>query len=426
MYYTLMFLRFLGITALSIALLAVALLTRGYPLHPSDLFSRIEKSYLIASHKRITREKMTETLRAQNKSRDISEFFKVFKGKDHEYTVQTTIHPILQHDIKTTFKKAQIAYGAFVAIDPTTGKVLSMVSYGMKNQNLALRATFPAASIFKIVTASAAIESGKFKHDSLIPVLGSYHTLYKRNLFKSGALEPESSPRYARLISFADALAKSVNSVFGKIGIFGLGSDGIKKAARQFAFNREIPFELNVESSKSLVPEDEYGLAESASGFTKNNTISPLHGALIASAIANEGAMMQPTLIERLTNEQGQLAYEFEPHVFSHSTDEKTSEELKVMLNRTITNGTSRTSFSGIDKSTSLSNLFIGGKTGTLEGWDPRGRYDWFVGFADNGHKKLAVSALCIHGKYRGMKASKIARTAFETYFKILLASNDF
>lgn len=421
-----MFLRLTSIATISLFIFGVALFTRGYPLSPTTLYKKIQTSFLVAAQKRVTRESMTKMIRSQSTSRELTEIYKEFKGKKHSYTAQTTIHPILQHDVENILKKSQTNFAAFVAVDPDTGKVLSMISHGMKNENLALRATFPAASIFKIVTASAAIEKGKLNSSSLIPVLGSYHTLYKRNIFKSGELDAENSPRYARLISFADALAKSVNSVFGKIGIFGLGADGIKKAANQFGFNREIPFELGTDTSKSLVPTDEYGLAETASGFTHNNTISPLHGALIAAAIANEGKMMQPTLVEKLIDETGNVAYEFEPHVFNHTIDSKTAEELKVMLNRTITNGTSRSSFSGVEKSNSLSNLYIGGKTGTLEGWDPKGRYDWFVGFADNGHQKIAVSALCIHGEYRGMKASKVARLAFESYFKILIASNDY
>ncbi len=418
--------RLLGIFTISFLILGLALVSRGYTLNPKAIYHKFETAFLVAAHKKLTRNMMTEMVRKQSSTRDLNEIYKAFSNKEHQYSAQTTLHPILQHDVENIFKKAQVSYGAFVAIDPATGKVLSLVTHGMKNENMALRATFPAASLFKIVTASAAIESGKLNHNSMIPVLGSYHTLYKRNLFKSGQLEAENSPRYARLISFADALAKSVNSVFGKVGIFGLGPDGIKKAARQYAFNREIPFELNTDTSKSIVPNDEYGIAETASGFTHNNTISPLHGAMIASAIANEGIMMQPTLVEKMTDETGRIAYEFEPHVFSHTIDEKTAEELKVMLNRTITSGTSRSSFSGVKKSNSLSNLYIGGKTGTLEGWDPKGRYDWFVGFAENGQQKIAVSALCIHGEYRGMKASKVARLAFESYFKILFASNDF
>ncbi|MBI2605118.1 MAG: penicillin-binding protein [Deltaproteobacteria bacterium] len=338
--------------------------------------------------------------------------------------VEYTIDPHLQKIIEEAYRRAGVMYGAFVAIEPQTGKVLAMVSHGKRGANLALRSTFPAASIFKIVTAAAAIEAGKLTHNSLIPVLGSDHTLYKRNLFSAGGIDPERIPRYARLITFQDAMAKSVNSVFGKVGIFGIGSEGIRKSAARFAFNRDIPFELPVGASRAEIPNDLYGVAESASGFTKLNTMSPLHGAMLAAAVVNDGVIMEPAVVERVARDDGDALYSFEPTALTAATNRKTAEELRIMLGRTITNGTSRGSFRGATRAPALSGVFIGGKTGTLNGWDPPGRYDWFVGFAENGGSKLAVAALCVHGARRGMKASKVARKAFESYFRNLIALN--
>ncbi|MBI3555436.1 MAG: hypothetical protein HY074_04135, partial [Deltaproteobacteria bacterium] len=206
--------------------------------------------------------------------------------EENDLTVDYSINQRLQETIEQTLKRGKVPYGAFVAMDARTGQVLAMVSHGMKGENLGLRASYPAASIFKIITAAAALESHKFTHDSMIPVLGSFHTLYKRNVLKGGGITPENSPRYARLISFEDALAKSVNSVFGKVGLFGVGTDGLRKIAARFQFGKEIPFELPLEQDAVIVPgsEDQFGIAESASGYTRHNTLNPLHGALIAAA----------------------------------------------------------------------------------------------------------------------------------------------
>lgn len=345
--------------------------------------------------------------------------------EDVEYKIQYTLDPVLQKTIEDIYKRSGAQYGAFVAMDPTTGKILAIVSHGKSQENLALKATFPSASVFKIVTAAAAIETGKLTHQSLIPVTGSYHTLYRSNIFRSGGIDPSHTPRYARLISFADAMAKSVNSVFGKIGIFGVGHEGISKTASNFAFNKDIPFEWTTQTSRAQIPTDPFGVAESASGFTKNNTMSPLHGAMIASAVINDGVIMEPSVVESLVSAEGNVAYSFQPTAFVTATDKRTAHELKLMLSKTITNGTSRGSFRGFQRTSSLGDAFIGGKTGTLDGWDPPGRYDWFVGFAENHGKKIAVSALCIHGPWRGMKASKVARSAFEAFFKNQIAKRD-
>src|SRR5207253_301706 len=153
----------------------------------------------------------------------------------------------------------------------------------------------------------------RLQHDSLIPVRGSYHTLYRQNVLKGGGLDPQNSPHYARLIKFEDALAKSVNSVFGKVGIFGVGSEGLRKIANRFQFGVSIPFEMPVDISQASIPDDQFGIAESASGFTRHNTISPLHGALIAATIANEGVMMEPAIVSQVTTKAGKIVYSFEP-----------------------------------------------------------------------------------------------------------------
>jgi beta-lactamase class D len=71
-----------------------------------------------------------------------------------------------------------------------------------------------------------------------------------------------------------------------------------------------------------------------------------------------------------------------------------------------------------------LNDAFIGGKTGTLNGRNPVGRYDWFVGFAERDGVKLAVASLCIHGPRHGVKASQVARAAFESYFRQVVAGD--
>lgn len=332
-------------------------------------------------------------------------------------TVHYWIDPRLQETMDQLFKRSKVLYGAFVAIDAKTGQVLAMTSYGMPGQNLNLRATFPAASVFKIVTAAAAIESGRFAHNSLIPVKGSFHTLYRQNVLQAGGLDPMHSPRYARLISFEDALAKSVNSVFGKIGLFGVGANGLRNVAERFFFGKSLPFDMPVDASRVTIPDDGFGVAESASGFTRQNTLSPLHGALIAATVANEGVMMEPGIVSQVVDAKGNSVYQFEPKSLGSVIDKSTASQLSMMMHRTITNGTSRRAFRNLHRSLALSDVFLGGKTGSLNGSDPAGRYDWFVGFGERGKSRIALAALCIHGKYYGIKASQIAREAFQTYF---------
>ncbi|MBI3544679.1 MAG: hypothetical protein HY075_15525 [Deltaproteobacteria bacterium] len=341
-----------------------------------------------------------------------------------ELKIQYSIDSRMQQTIEQVYKRGGVPFGSLVAIDPRSGQVLAMVSHGMRGENMALRSSFPAASIFKVVTAAAALEGKKLSHDSLIPVRGSYHTLYKRNVMAGGGIDPANSPRHSRLISFEEALAKSVNSVFGKVGLFGVGSESLRKIATRFQFGKQIPLEMPVDVDQAVVPDDGFGVAESASGYTRQNTLSPVHGALIAAAIANGGVMMEPSVIDRVISKDGKTDYLFQPTPLATVMEKSTAEELGKMMHKTITDGTSRRAFNRVDRSVALNDVFIAGKTGTLNGWDPAGRYDWFVGFAEKEGQKIAVAALCVHGSRYGVKASQVARAAFEVYFGSTIAQD--
>lgn len=332
-------------------------------------------------------------------------------------TLQLTLNEGFQHDVGQLFNRSNLSHYSVVAMDPKTGEILSFLA---SENEFNLKAQYPAASLFKVITAAAAIEDRKLNPRSLIPYSGSHHTLYKRSLFASGGLTTLERPRNTQTMSLEDAFAKSVNSIFGKIGILALGHEKLAQAAENFYFGKPIPFELALEKSQADIPEDLFGIAESASGFTRRNLLSPLHAALIASSIANEGVMMEPSIVKKWDSTIQKMKYEFEPKVLAQVMSANTAQNVAKMMERTITHGTSRKSFRhwngrGLASRTALR---AGGKTGSLDGDSPPGRYDWFIGFASEAKRSLAIAVLCVHGSVRGIKASLIARRAFEIYFQ--------
>ncbi|MBI3556401.1 MAG: hypothetical protein HY074_09080, partial [Deltaproteobacteria bacterium] len=139
--------------------------------------------------------------------------------------------------------------------------------------------------------------------------------------------------------------------------------------------------------------------------------------ALIAAAVANDGVMMEPSIVNRAVSKDGKLDYSFQPKPLLSILEKPTADELSMMMHRTIVMGTSHRAFRNVSSSVALNEVYIAGKTGTLNGWSPPGRYDWFVGFGQRDGAKIAVAALCIHGSRHGVKASQVARAAFESYF---------
>ncbi|MBU6376340.1 MAG: hypothetical protein KGQ59_10120, partial [Bdellovibrionales bacterium] len=223
-------------------------------------------------------------------------------GKPYRALVQYSFDSNLQVTIEHTLAVADPDYGALAALDPETGRILALVSHESRRvreasaadasleQHLALRATFPAASIFKVVTAAAVIAEKKFTADTRIAFNGANHTLYKKQVLK------DHQNRWTRSMSLRDAFAKSVNTVFGKIGVFSLGAENLRDYADRFGFNRQIASDIPVQPGRAIIPNnaDAWTLAEAASGFTQENTMSPLQGALIAATVVNSGKMLSP------------------------------------------------------------------------------------------------------------------------------------
>lgn len=334
-------------------------------------------------------------------------------GKD--YHVKFTLDRELQERIENLYERYSPVYAAFVAMDPETGRILAMVDYSSEGheENLNLKASFPAASVFKIVTSAAALDEGLIKPKSVFPVNGSYGTLYKRNL-------RNVVNRWTRYISIEEAFAKSVNTVFAKIAMNRVGPEGLQKYADAFSFNQQIPFDMPLESGSAIIPNDEFGLAESGSGYTRRQTLNPIQGAMIAASVVNGGRMPSPYVVEAVSTPQGVKVYGAKQDTFGRPVDRDTAKSLALIMEHTITRGTARKEYRDYNHHPLLSKLFIGAKTGSLSGTEPRGKYDWFVGFAQsstNPKQKLAFASMIVNRKFWKVKASHIAREAIIEHF---------
>jgi cell division protein FtsI/penicillin-binding protein 2 len=347
------------------------------------------------------------------------DYFPVFKdGKS--YNLHLTIDRDLQEKIEEVYQRYDPSYAAFVAMDPETGKILAMVDYSSEGQsgNLALKATYPAASVFKVVTSTAALNDGKLRPNAIFPVNGRFGTLYKRNL-------REVVNRWTRFITIEEAFAKSVNTVFGRIAMNRVGPDALQRYANAFGFNQKIPFDMPIEMGQALVPtDDEFGLAESGSGYTTKQTLNPVQGAMIASAVVNGGRIPAPFLVDEASNQNGEKVYEAKINQsLFHPMDQETAKSLSMIMENTVTRGTAHKEFRDYNHHPILSKLFIGGKTGSFTGATPAGRYDWFVGFAQSSadpHKKIAFASMIVNRKFWKVKSYHVAREAILQHFRSL------
>jgi cell division protein FtsI/penicillin-binding protein 2 len=338
-----------------------------------------------------------------------------------KFHVETSLDLSLQASLLKKVRNSKTELMGMVVLDPEDGRVLAMVGVDddQSSPNPCLDNQFPAASIFKIVTAATAIEQCNYTPDTELTYNGGKYTLYKSQL-------KDTVNRYTNTISFRDSFAQSVNPVFGKIGAT-VGRPALEAYGEAFGFNREIDFEVAIPSSLLEMTDETYHLAEIGCGFNRTTTLTPLHGALIAAAVANGGQYPDPTLVEQIVDESGREIYRSTPAGAGKAVSSETSSILESMMTRTVSTGTCRKTFRNAKNDRVLSRLVIGGKTGSINNRQHTRRMDWFVGFAreKNGTEKIAVAVVVGHGEYIGTKASEFARTTFRNYFKEYFASTD-
>ncbi len=341
-----------------------------------------------------------------------------YAGETLHSRVHYTFDTAAQTGMTKLMKSYAPDYGAFVAMDAKTGEVLTLVSFSRGDRqigNIALKATFPAASIFKIVTATAAIDDGQLTPDTIINFRGANHTLYRRNV-------TEDNPRrLERHMTIREAFAKSVNTVFARLGIFFLKPLQLQRYAERFHFNRDIATDLPVQPGSIIVPDnDPWAIGEVASGFNRVAQMSPVQGAMIAAAVVNDGVMMAPFVVSSLDAGDGAPLYQADPKASETVMSPESALEIRAMMRETIHAGTSRKAFRDFFRRKFAKGVDVGGKTGSLTGLTPRGKYDWFVGYGQNGEKRIAVGALTINEENWRVKSSYLARVFFEQYFKRL------
>jgi cell division protein FtsI/penicillin-binding protein 2 len=331
-----------------------------------------------------------------------------------ELNLNYTLDPVLQEYADNLLKQARPDYGALVAMDATTGEILSMSSYAPKSPdaNLNLVATFPAASVFKLVTSAAAFDLTKVTADSTISFSGRSHTLYRRDVLE----EPRS--RWARVMSIKEGFALSINCLFGKLGLFYVGAKNLLKYADRYGFNSPIQADFPLPISQAVVPTDEdWSVVEAASGFNRLTTLSPVHGALLAASVVNNGVMMEPHLVKRIGTTR-EVLYEGAPKALATTVSARVNNELIELMSATIKSGTSRKSFRKLVRNPRFASAKFGGKTGSLDGLNPAGRTEWFIGYVEYRGRKIAIASVLVQKALWHARASQVASSYFEQYLR--------
>lgn len=304
--------------------------------------------------------------------------------------------------------------GAAVAIDPATGALLGLVSTpsfdpsaiagrssadaaawkllsadsGSAMLNHALRSTYAPGSTFKLVTAAAALENGLYPDVDAPTVSPDPYTLpgTQRQLTNENPAAPCANA------SLRVALQYSCNNVFGKLAA-DLGETRLSAQVAKFGFNLG-KLDTPVRAATSVYPDKLNPSQVALTGIGQFSvTATPLQMAMVSSAIANNGVLMQPSMVDRLTDHQGRTVEDFKPQQLSRVMGEKTARQLQSAMVTVVTSGTGA--------SAAVGGVTVGGKTGTAQnGVDNSGTpYAWFTSYADDGSgHRIAVAVVVVDG----------------------------
>ncbi|HXH31708.1 MAG TPA: penicillin-binding transpeptidase domain-containing protein [Bacteriovoracaceae bacterium] len=337
-----------------------------------------------------------------------------------KYKVNYTFNEELETYIKKQLALYRPDFTSVVVMDNENGHILAAVDYGRaKNvfgRDLAFSTTHPAASIFKVITAADLLENTHIKTNTEFHFTGRSTTLYRHQL-----KEP-ASRRWIRRLDLERAFATSNNVIFGRSAIENLTPAGLKKMAEKFGFNKKLVEGINLAPSVFNMAQDQYNLAEFSSGLNTQTLMSPVHGSVIASVVANGGLLRYPVVIKSIEGFKDQRVLYPPLKKEEVVLTPQTSEDMRTLFMATVASGTARASFRRSQYL--LDKLEIGGKTGSLTGGNPFGKRDWFVSYAklleDKSDKGISICVMIVNQKKWYIKSPLLAKNIMEYYYSNL------
>jgi peptidoglycan glycosyltransferase len=324
--------------------------------------------------------------------------------------------------------------GSVVAIEPATGRIRAMVSVpGYDPQallradtrapldrdpdapllNRATQAGYPPGSTFKVVTATAALDSGRFQPSSMVNGDSPKEI--------SGVPLANSGGRSFGDIDLTAALTFSVNTVWAQIAEQ-LGKGTMADYMRRYGFNGDPPLDY---PDDQMLPSGEYRenrLLPPTSRFVDVGRmgigqdklrVTPLQMAMVASAVANGGELMRPTLTQSIVDPDGRVTDRVEPERVRRVMSERTAADLTAMMDNVVREGTGTAA--------ALQGIDVAGKTGTAEiVRETDVNQPWFIGFAPTNAPKIAVAVTIerSQGGQGGTEAAPVAKQVMEALLR--------
>lgn len=324
----------------------------------------------------------------------------LFVDRERVADVTLTVHPAVQDVARAALLGTGAPRGSVVAIDPRDGRVLAMYSTPSYDPNLLaahdIAATEDAFALFNAARPSP-LRSRAYQ-DRFFP--GSTFKVVTGSIGVDRGVVTPSEPNYPRADEFdidftedelsnfggatcggalVEILRISCNTAFATMGAQTIGADGMVQGATRFGFNQDMPLDLPAPATSVFpteFPDNEgNGPLARASIGQGDVAASPLQMALVAGAVANGGRIMVPHVLDRITDERGEVLETFAPEVWTQAIGPEAAATMRGAMLEVVARGSGTAA--------QLPGVEVGGKTGTAQlGSDPPSSHAWFIAFA--------------------------------------------
>jgi hypothetical protein len=321
---------------------------------------------------------------------------------DGPLRLEYTLDAELTRAVFRKFEIGRVNLGNVVVLDTRTGRVLAYAATDVGR--FPPTRNYPAASLVKVITAAAALDTAPEKASLPCRYRGSPYRL------TPSRIDP---PRAGNTVSLRRALATSNNQCFAQLAVHAVGKRPLMDAITRFGW---LAVPAPAHAAGTADPgEDRYDFGKLGCGLA-GCRITPLHAAQLAASLAN-GELVTPRWIDRVVDAHGRELPLSEPVSQRRIVSPEIAKNLREMLVDTTRSGTARRGFRKRNGRPLLGPVQVAGKTGSLSGKNPSGRYEWFIGAAPADDPRIAIAVVLVQSDLWWRNASQIAGDVLKVVF---------
>lgn len=314
--------------------------------------------------------------------------------------IEYSVDARLVREVAEILERGHVELGHAIVMDPRDGRLLAYASTAP--DVFPPTGTYPAASLVKVITAATVLDRKPEQVNEPCRFVGSPYQL------TPARVDP---PARGESISLERALATSNNQCFAQLAVHAVGKDGMVDAIDRFGWSAS-PAPAHQPGRVEPGP-DRFGVGQLGCGLSGCH-ITPLHAAQLAASLV-DGLLIAPYWVDGITDARGvRLVLPSRPTP-RRVMSERLAAQMREMMVETTQRGTARKAFRTRSGGPRLGPVEVAGKTGSLSGRNPTGRYEWFIGVAPASAPRIAVATLVVQGDLWWRSSSQIAADIFES-----------